>query len=98
VVKDELLKELKRRMEKKLPKKEWARSEVVECALETLIEIIKEKVLSGEEVKIREFGIFYLKPTKARTARNPKTGEKVTVPARKKFAFKASKKIRFVEA
>ncbi len=95
--KEELLKEVRERAAKRLPKPEWARAEVVATVVEELFSLIVEKVHTGEEVRVREFGKFYLKGAAPRIARNPKTGEKVKVPARKVFAFKPSKKIKFVE-
>jgi len=95
--KKELIREVKKRMEKELPKPEWVRREVVESAVNAVFEVLKEKVLSGEEVRIREFGKFYLKQTAERNAVNPRTLERVKVPARKKFVFEASEKIKFVE-
>jgi len=94
VNKVELVKTLTERVSKKVPK---VRKEVVEATVNELFELIKEEVLSGREVSIREFGRFYLKKTSPRTARNPKTGEKVKVKARKRFTFKPSPKIKFVE-
>ncbi len=49
----------------------------VECA----IEFITSNLKSGEEVSIAGLGIFVAKPRAARTARNPRTGEMVNVPA-----------------
>ena len=95
--KRELIKEVKKRLEKRLLKPEWARKEVVEEAVNTVFEVIKEKVLGGEEVRIREFGRFYLKEVSPRVALNPKTKEKVKIKARRRFTFNPSSKIKFVE-
>jgi len=43
-------------------------------------------------LELRNFGIFEVKPTKAKPrARNPKTNEEVFVPAHKKIHFRAGK-------
>ena len=46
-------------------------------------------------IEIRDFGVFEVKKTKAKPkARNPKTGEIIYVPARRKTHFKAGKLLR----
>jgi len=66
--------------------------------LEIVLESIKGFLLKTEKsfrVEIRNFGIFEIKPTKARdNARNPKTLEIYKVPARRKISFKAGKIIK----
>jgi nucleoid DNA-binding protein len=93
--KRDLIYELKEKVERRLGKQ--VRKELIETTVEALLDLIVFKVFGGEEVKIRGFGKFYLKEASPRRARNPRTGEVVNVPARKVFAFKPSKDIRFVE-
>lgn len=52
---------------------------------------IKESVKNGDKVSIAGFGIFQKKVAGPRTARNPKTGEKVQVPACSKVKFSVGK-------
>ena len=58
---------------------------------------INDLLVSSEKnvrIELRNFGIFNVVQTKERTnARNPKTGEGVIIPARKKILFKAGKKL-----
>ena len=67
---------------------------LVDCFFDILGEMIiepKERV----HIEIRNFGVFDIVPTKKRqNARNPKTKEKVVIPARKKIVFKPGKKIK----
>jgi len=42
----------------------------------------------GEKIELRNFGVFKIKQRKARTGRNPKTGQTVPVPPRKVVVFK----------
>ncbi|MBW3019936.1 HU family DNA-binding protein [Candidatus Woesearchaeota archaeon] len=63
-------------------------------ALEALISSIESALVDGENVTISGFGTFKVRETKAREARNPKTGEKVNVPAGKKPVFTFSKVIK----
>ena len=48
----------------------------------------------GEKVSLTGFGIFNVKDTKARKGRNPRTGEAVDIPAKKKITFKPSKALK----
>jgi len=86
-----LAREVKKRLGESLPKKR------IERILAEAFEVIKGEVLAGREVSIKDFGRFYLKPAKARRARSPQTGEEIRIPARKKFSFNPSRKIKFVE-
>lgn len=55
---------------------------------------IKEALSSGEEVKISGFGNFELIDKKERPGRNPKTGEEVTISARRVVTFRSGRKLR----
>lgn len=58
-------------------------------ALDAAIDVITGALKSGEEVKIVGFGTFTVADRAAGEARNPRTGEKVAVPASKAPKFKA---------
>ncbi|MGJ3261979.1 MAG: HU family DNA-binding protein [Salinarimonas sp.] len=58
-------------------------------ALDAALESIQETLKKGEEVKIVGFGSFTVADRPAGEARNPRTGEKVQVPASKTPKFKA---------
>ena len=47
----------------------------------------------GERIEVRGFGIFFSRDRKARTGRNPKTGEKVDVPQKRVGRFKPAKEL-----
>ncbi len=49
---------------------------------------------TDSKVAIGGFGTFQVRERAARTARNPRTGEQVQVPARKHPSFKAAKKLK----
>lgn len=49
---------------------------------------ISNSIANGERIELRGFGIFDVKPTKARQSRNPRTGEALTIPAGRKVSFK----------
>ncbi len=62
--------------------------------VETLIEIIKKTLESGEEVLISGFGKFYVRDKSERRGRNPATGEDMILKARRVVTFNASKNLR----
>lgn len=52
------------------------------------------RCIKGEVVSIQELGSFKVLDRKATTARNPRTGAKIEVPAQKRLKFQASKTLR----
>ena len=70
------------------PKKES--SEIVE----TLLEIIKSTLESGEDVLVSGFGKFCVKEKRERKGRNPSTGDAMMLSPRKVVTFKCSGKLR----
>lgn len=65
-----------------------------EKAVDAIFGSIVETLKSGEEVSIAGFGIFSAKERAARTARNPKTGEPIQVPAMRVAKFRAAKALK----
>lgn len=65
-----------------------------QIAVKEITDAIGEALAQGERVEIRGFGSFSLNYRSPRTGRNPKTGEKVTVPAKHIPHFKAGKSLR----
>lgn len=63
-------------------------------ALDATLAVISDTLASGDEVVLVGFGSFQTKHQKARIGRNPKTGEKLTIPAKKVPAFKAGKGLK----
>jgi DNA-binding protein HU-beta len=63
---------------------------VVDAVFDTIVKTLKK----GDEVSIAGVGIFSVKPRAARTARNPRTGEMVKVPATKVPKFRAAKALK----
>jgi integration host factor subunit alpha len=61
---------------------------------ESLIEIVKSSLGSGEDVMISGFGKFCVKDKSERKGRNPATGEDAILPARRVVTFKCSGKLR----
>ena len=63
----------------------------VETIINTIFDGMKDALGRGEKIEIRGFGNFRIKQRNAKTARNPRTGEKVEVPAKKVLHFKLGK-------
>jgi integration host factor subunit beta len=71
-----------------LPRKES------ETIVETIFDSIIGALQKGEKIEIRGFGSFRTRERRGRIGRNPKTGEKVEVPAKKIPFFKPSKELK----
>jgi integration host factor subunit beta len=65
-----------------------------EVIVDTLFDSVIGALKSGDKIEIRGFGSFRTRQRKARTGRNPKTGDKVEVPAKRVPFFKPSKELR----
>jgi DNA-binding protein HU-beta len=65
-----------------------------ERAVETTIDAIVGGLKKGDEVSLAGLGIFATKMRAARTARNPRTGETVQVPAMRVPKFRAAKALK----
>jgi DNA-binding protein HU-beta len=72
---------------------ELSKRQVGELVERLLIEI-QNALRAGEKVQLIPFGSFVVRDRKAREARNPKTGEKVKIAARRVAAFSAGKALR----
>lgn len=64
-------------------------------AVDTVLDTITESLKAGENVQFTGFGQFVVIDKEARTARNPKTGETVEVPAKRVVKFRAGSGLRF---
>jgi integration host factor subunit alpha len=71
----------------------YPRNQSVEL-IETLLELIKSALASGEDVLISGFGKFCVKTKRERRGRNPATGEDMMLEARKVVTFKWSGQLR----
>ena len=63
--------------------------------LDTLFHDMREQLIAGHRIEIRGFAVLEVRNTKPRaTARNPSTGERVFVPARRKAHFKPGRQLK----
>ena len=90
VTKRDIAKRVARQVDEKLP--------FVEKIVSALFTILREVMAEADpevRIEIRDFGVFEVKTTKAKPkARNPKTGETVYVPPRRKTHFKPGKLLK----
>lgn len=66
----------------------------VELAVNQIIDSMIDSLAAGKRIEIRGFGSFSIHHRKARMGRNPKTGEKVELPAKRVPHFKPGKSLR----
>ncbi len=62
--------------------------------LKAFIEAVEDALAKGERVALPGFGIFQVKERAERKGRNPRTGEIITIPARKVVVFKPAKQLK----
>jgi integration host factor subunit beta len=65
-----------------------------ELAVKVILDTMSGSLARGGRIEIRGFGSFALNYRPPRTGRNPKSGEKVQVPAKYVPHFKAGKELR----
>ena len=65
-----------------------------EEAIDFFTDGIKKGLASSDEISLIGFGKFYKQQRKAREGRNPKTGEKINIPASVAPAFKAGQALK----
>ena len=63
--------------------------------VDALFTSMRDTLIAGNRIEIRGFGVFEVKDTKPKpAARNPRTGEIIYVPARRKTHFKPGKLLK----
>ncbi len=63
-------------------------------AVEAVFDGITDSLKSGDEVRLVGFGTFLVSGRAASEGRNPRTGEKIAIPASKQPKFKAGKGLK----
>lgn len=63
-------------------------------SVEILLGCIKDALKTGDKVSLVGFGTFYLKDKRPRAGRNPRTGEKISIQAKRIPVFKPGKAFR----
>ena len=65
-----------------------------QTTVNTVLEVITEALVSGERVVLTGFGAFEVRNAKERMGVNPRTKEKVLIPATKRPAFSAGAELK----
>jgi DNA-binding protein HU-beta len=79
-------------IEKVAAKTELKKSEI-EAAVDSVLAVIAEALQANERVDLRGFGSFVVKDRKERQGRNPRTGETITIAAKRDASFKPGKEL-----
>tara|TARA_Y100001958_G_C21087523_1_gene441752 strand:+ start:433 stop:714 length:282 start_codon:yes stop_codon:yes gene_type:complete len=67
----------------------------LEAVVDVFCKSISNALLENKNIELRDFGTFFVKKIKEKhSARNPKTGELIYVPAKNKVRFKSSKRLK----
>ena len=77
-------KEIVKQISEKLGLTQLKTKEIVQQTFDAIVETL----LAEKRIELRNFGVFEVKKRKPRKARNPRTGEKVMVPAKRVVTFK----------
>jgi integration host factor subunit beta len=70
------------------------RRSVVKDVVQLFLDQITEELANGNRLEFRDFGVFEVKSRAARTAQNPKTLQRVSVPPKRTIKFKAGRLMR----
>jgi len=62
--------------------------------VETVFDLMKDTLESGEKIKIAGFGNFIVKEKASRRGRNPQTGDEITISSRRILTFKPSQVLK----
>jgi integration host factor subunit alpha len=62
--------------------------------VERVFDVVKDALSDGEKLKISGFGNFVVRPKQKRVGRNPKTGDRITITARRVLTFKPSQVLK----
>ena len=63
--------------------------------VDTIFEAMRDSLVTGSRIEIRGFGVFEVKKTRPKpAARNPRSGEIIHVPARRKTHFRPGKLLK----
>src|SRR5690349_333475 len=69
-------------------------NEESEVIVRVIIDSLVKALRRGDDIEIRRFGSFRTRQRRSRTGRNPKTGERVEVPAKRVPYFQPSRALR----
>ncbi len=62
--------------------------------VKTIIDMVSDRLVDGEKVKLSSFGTFIVRDKGGRIGRNPKTGDEVPITPRRVLVFRPSQVMR----
>jgi nucleoid DNA-binding protein len=71
-----------------------AKQVLVRAVVQQFLDEITAELAQGNRLEFRDFGVFETRVSQPRTAQNPKTLERIEVPAKRKVVFKAGHRLR----
>ena len=78
-----------------IAKNTGCRKSLASKMVDSIFKAMRESLINGDRIEIRGFGVFQVKNTNPKpAARNPRTGEIIYVPARRKTHFKPGKLLK----
>jgi integration host factor subunit beta len=81
----------KRELVKRIAKMTGQKQDITKEIIQTFLDEVIEELAKGNRLEFREFGVFDIVNKKPRTARNPRTGATVHVPAKRMVHFKVGR-------
>ena len=85
---------IKSELIKKVAKANRLTHDEAEQVVVTVLDAITQALVDGDRVELRGFGVLSVRDRQSRAARNPKTGARVNVAAKRIPFFKAGKTVR----
>lgn len=78
-----------------IAKETGCRKSLASQMVDSIFAAMRTSLINGDRIEIRGFGVFQVKDTKPKpAARNPRTGDVIFVPARRKTHFKPGKLLK----
>ena len=84
----------KREIAERIAKQAGQRQDITKDIIQRFLDEIVNELAKGNKLEFRDFGIFDVATRRARQGHNPKTGEKVFVPATEVARFKMGRKMK----
>ena len=84
----------KREISENIARKLGLKPAAVQEVVKELMKQVTSALAAGHKLEFRNFGIFEVLRRKGRLARNPRTGERVQVPAKRKVTFRMGRLMR----
>ena len=78
----------------RIAKKTQCKHFAVKAVVQKFLDEIVSELAKGNRLEFRDFGVFEVRERAARVAQNPKTLERIQVPAKRKVKFKMGRMMR----